>query len=89
MTIRLLYPCGKPCSRETHNGTVKRLTVFSAFIKGIMMESRLRISISWEYFQFTFAVTIVVHKSHNLIGTLGSSEFGPSSSRVRFFRVML
>ena len=25
----------------------------------------------------TFAVTIVIHKSHNLVGTLGRSEFGP------------
>ena len=25
----------------------------------------------------TFAVKLVIHKSFNLIGTLGSSEFGP------------
>ena len=41
--------------------------------------------IPWECFQFfnriensiTFAVTIVIQKSRDLIGTLGIAEFGP------------
>ena len=49
-----------------------------------MMEPWLRISIPWKCFQFfnriensiTFAVTTVIHKSRNLIGTLGIAEFG-------------
>ena len=39
-----LYPCGKPCSTKTPNETVKKLTLFSAIINAIMMESRLQIS---------------------------------------------
>ena len=45
MTRSLLYPCGKPCSRGTHNETVIILALFSSIINGIMKESRLRISI--------------------------------------------
>ena len=52
MTISSLYPCSKLCSRGTHNETVKTLALFSSIINGIMMESRLRISIPWECFQF-------------------------------------
>ena len=52
MTMSPLYPCGKPCSRGTHNETVKNLALFSSIINGIMMESRLRISVPWECFQF-------------------------------------
>ena len=52
MTMSPLYPCGKPCSRGTHNETVKNLALFSSIISGIMNESRLRISIPWECFQF-------------------------------------
>ena len=44
MTMSSLYPCGKPCSTWTHNEKVKKVTLFSAIINGIMMESRLRIS---------------------------------------------
>ena len=29
MMMRPLYPCGKPCSRETLNETVKRLALLS------------------------------------------------------------
>ena len=91
-TVRLmmmspLYLCGKPCSTGTHNDTVKQLTLFSAVVNGIMIESRLRISVPWEWecFQFfnrtensiTLVVTIVIHESRNLIGTLRIAEFGP------------
>ena len=68
MTMTPLYPCGKPCSRGTHDETVKNLAQFSSIINGIMMESWLRISIRWECSQFfnlidnsiTFTVTIVI-----------------------------
>ena len=52
MTMNPLYPCGKPCSRGTHNETVKNLVLFSSITNGIVKESRLRISIPWECFQF-------------------------------------
>ena len=52
MTMSPLYPCGKSCSRGTHNEKVKNLALFSSIINGIMKESRLRISIPWECFQF-------------------------------------
>ena len=72
MMMSLLYPCGKPGSTGTHNEIVKKLTIISAFIKGIMMESRLRIS-------NPVAILIYRNKSNsqtsNLIGTKGGSEF--------------
>ena len=52
MKMSPLYPCSKPYSRGTHNETVKYLAIFSSIINRIMIESRLRISIPWEYFQF-------------------------------------
>ena len=78
--MSLLFPCGKPCSRGIRNETVENLALFSSIINGIMMESRLRISIPFEYFQFfnriekfyhIYTVTIVIHKSRNLVVTLG------------------
>ena len=51
MTMSPLYPCGKPCSRGTHNETVKNLALFCSIIDGIMMETRLRMSVPWECFQ--------------------------------------
>ena len=86
-----LYPCGKLCSRGTHNETVQSLAQFSSIINGIMMESQLGISIPWECFQFfnriensiTFhTVTMVIHKSCNLIGTVGIVKFGPKQGQV-------
>ena len=48
------------------------------------MESWLQISnpvgtlsVVQSYREFSFAVTMVIHKSRNLIGTLGDSESGP------------
>ena len=52
MTMSPLYPWGKPCSRGTHDETEKNLAIFSSIINAIMMESRPRISIPWECFQF-------------------------------------
>ena len=52
MTMSPLYSSGKPCLTGTHNETVKKLALFSAIIRGIMMESRLRVSVPWECFQF-------------------------------------
>ena len=59
---------------------LEKLILLSAIMNGILMESRLRSS--RECFQFfnridssvTFIVTIVIHKYHNLIGTLGVLE---------------
>ena len=51
MTMSPLYPCGKPCSRGTHNEKLKNLALFSSIINGIMKESRLRFSIPWKCFQ--------------------------------------
>ena len=85
MMMSPLYPCGKPCSKETHNETVKKLTLLSAVINRIMMESRPQISnpvgmlsvLQSNQNSITFAVTMLIHKSHNLIGPLESSEVGP------------
>ena len=52
MTISPFYPCGKPCSRGTHKEAVENLALFSSTVNGITMESRLRISIPRECFQF-------------------------------------
>ena len=52
MTMSPLYLCGRPCSRGTHHETVNNLALFSSIINGITKESRLRISIPWECFQF-------------------------------------
>ena len=88
ITMSHLYLCGKPCSTWTHNEIVRNLTKSSAFINLTMMESRSVISkhdLEYECYQFfnqiknsiTSAVTMVIHISLCLIGTLGSSEFGP------------
>ena len=44
MTMSPLYPCVKPFSTGMHNETVKKLTLSTAFVNRITMESRLRIS---------------------------------------------
>ena len=36
MTVCPLYPCGKPSSTGTRNETVKKLTLFSTIISGII-----------------------------------------------------
>ena len=61
MMISPLYPNGKPCSRGTHNETVKNLALFSSIINGMMKELRLRISIPWECFQFSIESKILSH----------------------------
>ena len=77
MTMSPLHPCGKPWSAGTHNETVKNLALFSEIINGIMLESRLRISMPWEWFKFyhIHTVPMVIQESRNLIGTLGIVEF--------------
>ena len=37
--LKLIPVGGKPCSRGTHNETVKRLPLFFAVINGIVIES--------------------------------------------------
>ena len=85
MTMSPLYPFGEPCSTGNHNKTVKKLTLFSAIIKMLRWNHGFESRIPSECYQFfhgivisiTFAVTIVIQKSCHLIGTQGSSEFGP------------
>ena len=82
MTMSLLYPCGKPCSTGTHNETVKKLTLFSKVINGITASNLNPVGVfsvpqSNRKFYHICSVTIVIHKSHNLVGTLGIAEFGP------------
>ena len=81
-----LFPCGKPCSRGTHNETVKNSALFSAIINGIMIENCLKshnpvgvfsILQSNRNFLHIYTITIVIHKSRNLIGTVGIAKFGP------------
>ena len=79
-----LYPC-KPCSRKTSNETVKNLALFSLIIR---KDDRLTASNlnpvevflilqSNRTFYRVYTVTIVIHKSRNLIGTVGIEKFGP------------
>ena len=83
MTMNPLYPCGKPYSTGPHNGTVcEKSDPISAFISRFMMESRPLISSHGlesrmsECYQLLnriessviFSVTIVIHKSRNVIG---------------------
>ena len=90
MTMSSLYPYGKPSSRGTHNETAKNLALLSSIINGIMMESRLRISLLWGVFHSSiepklyhiYTVKIVFHKSRNLIGTVGIAKFGPKQGHV-------
>ena len=80
-----LYPCDKPSSTGTHNQTAKKLTLSAAFRSRVMMESRPLTSHPSEYYMLfnriespiIFNVTIAIHKSRNLIGTLGNLQFGP------------
>ena len=61
------------------------MVLFSSVINEIMMESWLRISISWESnrkFCHICAITIVIHESRNLIGIVGIAKFGPKWSQV-------
>ena len=81
-----LYPCGKPFSTGTHNEKEKKanpiLIIHQSNCDGIMaskLESRGNVipSSSIEYMVNKFAITRIIHKSLNLIGTVGSSEFRP------------
>ena len=83
MTMSPLYPCGKLCSRGTHNETVKNLALFSSIISDGITASNLNpvgvfsILQSNKKFYNIYTVAIVIHKSPNLIGTLGIAKFGP------------
>ena len=67
MTMSPLHPCGKPCSTGTHNETVKNLALIAAIINGIMMKSRLRISIPWVGLQFFNRIEILsdLHRNNS------------------------
>ena len=79
-----LHPYGKPSSTGTHNEIVKKLTLFSAVVIGIMMESRGMLSVVQSNRNSIILATliIVIHKSRNLIGNLGIAEFGPKQGQV-------
>ena len=65
MTMSPLYPYCKPCSKGTHKETLKNLALFSSVINGIMVESRLRISIPWECFNSSIESKILSHLHRN------------------------
>ena len=86
MTMSPLYPCGKPCSRGTHNETVKILALFSSIINGnydrILASNLSPVGVfsilqSNQKLYHIYTVTIVIHKSRNLIGTEEIAQFGP------------
>ena len=79
-----LYPSGKPCAIGTHNEEGKMMILFSAINDVIMIETGCEISNpvgmlsvlqSNRKFYHIYTITIVIHKSHNLIGTAGTAEF--------------
>ena len=74
MHIRLMTMIPRyPCGKPCSTGTHDETAISSS------IESKI--------LSYLFAITIVIHKSRNLIGTLGSSEFGPKWGHV--FRVIL
>ena len=86
MTMSPLYPSGKPCSRGTHNETLKNLALFFCNYQwnddGITPSNLNPVGVfsilqSNRKFYHIYTVTIVIHKSRNLIGTVGISKFGP------------
>ena len=85
MTMSPLYPWGKPCSRWTHNNSEKLDSIFFNHrwnYDGIMASNfnplrEFSILQSNEKFYHIYAITIVIHKSRNLIYTVGIAKFGP------------
>ena len=85
--VSSMYSYRRPCSTGTHDETVKKAEPIFCIHQLIIMESRPRISNLFQMFtvlqsnrkfhHIYLTVNIVIHKSRNLIGTLGSSEFGP------------
>ena len=92
MTMSPLYPCGTPYSRGTHNEKVKNLALFTSIINGIVMESRLRISIPWERFQL-FNRIENLHRNNSNPQISQSNWYRRNHElgliRARFLRVML
>ena len=66
------------------------MTVLNLELRSLISNHDLESRISSECYHFfsrikistIFAVTTVIHKSRNMIGTLGSSEFGPEYGQV-------
>ena len=84
MTMSPLHPCGKPCSKGTHNETVKNLALFSSIINGIMKNHGFESPSLGSVFNSSIEPKIlshlhlnIIHKSRNLIGTGGIAKFGP------------
>ena len=78
MTMSSLYPCGKPCSRGTHNETVKYFALFCSIMASnlhpvgvfLILESNGK-------FYHINNLTMVIQKSRNLIVTEEIAQFGP------------
>ena len=88
VTMSPFYTCVKPCSKGTHNETVKNLALFFSIVNGVMMESRLRISIPWEYFQsnlkFYHIYTLRGRKDIDFPPTTSFGRFGGGVSLKTF-----
>ena len=90
MTMSPLYPCDKPCSRRTQNDSEKSGPIFFNHqwnYDGIMALNLNPIGVfsilqSNRKFYHIYSVTIVIHKSRNLIGTGGIAKFGPKKGQV-------
>ena len=92
MTMNPLYPCGKPCSGGTHNETVKNLALLTSIVNewnydGITALNHNPVGVfsvlySNRKFYHIYTVTIVIHKSRNLVGTVRIAKVGPKKGHV-------
>ena len=88
MTMSPLYSCGKPCSKGTHTETMKNLALLSSVINDGITASNLNSMGVFSILQSNrklyhiYTGTIVMHKSRNLIGTVGIAKFGPKYSQL-------
>ena len=80
----------QPCSRGTHNEAVKNLFLFSSIIVASNLNPLGVFSIleSNQRFYHIYTLAIVIHKSRNLIGTVGIAKFRPKWGQVFQSNVM-
>ena len=74
MTMNPLYPCGKPCSKAdtilcNHKWNYDGIAALNLESRGNVISSFME----WKILT-TFAVTIVIYKSRNLIGTISKHQ---------------
>ena len=75
MTASPSFPCRKVCSTGTimnHQWNYDGITA-----SNLNPEGMFSILQSNRHFYHIYTVTIAIHKSRNLIGTLGIAKFGP------------